>query len=121
MKYSVLKGLHYLHHSMLGAHGWLTSGTCLVDERWQLKITFHGCKYIKATEMKTVKSQCYVLFETFQSVSDLLWTAPELIREVDPLGTKAGDIYSFAIICSEIVTRKSAWNVEESHLDIDGE
>ncbi|GMR47150.1 hypothetical protein PMAYCL1PPCAC_17345, partial [Pristionchus mayeri] len=70
-KFSIMRdiseGIHYLHHSVLGAHGWLSSGTCLVDERWQVKITFHGCKYIKETEMKNPKN--------------LLWTAPELIRE----------------------------------------
>ncbi|GMT22344.1 hypothetical protein PFISCL1PPCAC_13641, partial [Pristionchus fissidentatus] len=108
-KFSIMRdiseGLHYLHHTSIGAHGWLTSGSCLVDERWQLKITYHGCRFIKESEGRSTKN--------------LLWTAPELIREGDTIGTKAGDIYSFAIICSEIVTRKSAWSVEESHIDVE--
>ncbi|GMR31411.1 hypothetical protein PMAYCL1PPCAC_01606 [Pristionchus mayeri] len=106
-KFSIMRdiseGLHYLHHSPLGAHGWLSSGCCLVDDRWQLKISYHGCHFIKETEMK--------------STNNLLWTAPELIRSGDTCGTLPGDVYSFAIICSEIVTRKSAWAVEENHVD----
>lgn len=35
-----------------------------------------------------------------QHFLDLLWTAPELLRNGDEHGTKAGDIYAFAIICS---------------------
>uniref|UniRef100_A0A1I7XIR4 guanylate cyclase n=1 Tax=Heterorhabditis bacteriophora TaxID=37862 RepID=A0A1I7XIR4_HETBA len=42
----------------------------------------------------------------------LLWTAPELLRVEDSDGTKEGDIYSFAIICSELVTRKSVWDLD---------
>ncbi|KAF8373015.1 hypothetical protein PRIPAC_79444 [Pristionchus pacificus] len=106
-KFSIMRdiseGLHYIHHSPLFVHGWLTSGCCLVSDRWQLKITFNGCKFIKAEEKKTQK--------------ELLWTAPELIRNGDTVGTKAGDIYSFAIICSEIATKKSAWDLEEGSRD----
>ncbi|GMT31927.1 hypothetical protein PFISCL1PPCAC_23224, partial [Pristionchus fissidentatus] len=108
-KFSIMRdiseGLHYLHHSPLGAHGWLSSGSCLVDDRWQLKISCHGCRFIKETEMKSTRN--------------LLWTAPELIRSGDTIGTLPGDVYSFAIICSEIVSRKSAWEVEENNIDVE--
>ena len=46
--------------------------------------------------------------------SDQLWTAPELLRmehEQPRFGTQAGDIYSFAIICSEVVTRERAFTL----------
>ncbi|VDL70323.1 unnamed protein product [Nippostrongylus brasiliensis] len=46
-----LQGLHYLHH-LFGPHGWLSSGTCLVDERWQVKITFFGIDAVKLTEAR---------------------------------------------------------------------
>ncbi|KAL6741093.1 hypothetical protein Aduo_014383 [Ancylostoma duodenale] len=38
-KYSLIRdiaeGVYYLHH-FVGPHGWITSATCLVDERWQV-------------------------------------------------------------------------------------
>ncbi|GMT22345.1 hypothetical protein PFISCL1PPCAC_13642, partial [Pristionchus fissidentatus] len=108
-KFSIMRdiseGLHYIHHSPLGVHGWLSSGSCLVSDRWQLKITFNGCKFIKENEPKKQK--------------DLLWTAPELIRNGNTEGTKPGDIYSFAIICSEIATKKSAWDMDNRNQDVE--
>lgn len=45
--------------------------------------------------------------------------APELIREISEHmqcrgGTKQGDVYSFGIVCSEIITRRPVWNLENS-------
>ncbi|CAI5451904.1 unnamed protein product [Caenorhabditis angaria] len=108
-KYSLMRdvseGLYYLHHSPIGPHGWLSSSTCLVDERWQVKITFHGLNAIKNFEVKELK--------------DMLHTAPEHIRNpaLDP--TKEGDIYGFAIICSELITKKSPWDLENENYDIE--
>ena len=41
-------------------------------------------------------------------VSALVWTAPELLRELTPplKGTPKGDVYSFAIILQEILFRE---------------
>lgn len=43
--------------------------------------------------------------------SEKLWTSPELLRipNPGPQGTPKGDIYSFAIICSEIITADRAF------------
>jgi hypothetical protein len=49
-----------------------------------------------------------------------LWTAPEHLRSDDSCGSKAGDIYSFAIICSEIITRKIAWDINERNESVEG-
>ncbi|KIH60708.1 hypothetical protein ANCDUO_09030 [Ancylostoma duodenale] len=42
-----------------------------------------------------------------------LWTAPEVLRgEVGDVGTKEADTYSFAIIASEMITKKPAWDLD---------
>lgn len=45
--------------------------------------------------------------------SDLLWKAPELLREPNNAirGTQKGDVYSFAIILFEIVGRKGPYGI----------
>ena len=50
---------------------------------------------------------------------DMLFTAPELIRDRTSLSQEA-DIYSYAIICSQIITKKSAWDLENQDYDMDG-
>jgi hypothetical protein len=54
------------------------------------------------------------------SFIEMLWTAPELIRADDGSVSKAGDIYSFAIICSEILTRRHAWNYTDRSESVEG-
>uniref|UniRef100_A0A0K0CXW9 guanylate cyclase n=1 Tax=Angiostrongylus cantonensis TaxID=6313 RepID=A0A0K0CXW9_ANGCA len=94
-------GLSFIHDSFIKKHGRLTSlhftlpfiqllylknikmtfQVCVVDDRWQTKISYYGLSYLKETD--------------YTSKSDLLWTAPEIIRgEADPLGTQEGDVYS---------------------------
>uniref|UniRef100_A0A914P4I5 guanylate cyclase n=1 Tax=Meloidogyne incognita TaxID=6306 RepID=A0A914P4I5_MELIC len=51
--------------------------------------------------------------------NQLLWTAPELLRENNRKGTKEGDVYSFAIICCELVNRETVWNGVEREDDVD--
>ncbi|KAH7716514.1 guanylyl cyclase [Aphelenchoides avenae] len=45
----------------------------------------------------------------------MLWTAPEHIRDGNSVGSKLGDIFSFSIVCSELVNMKPAWeNVDDT-------
>ncbi|VDM25887.1 unnamed protein product [Toxocara canis] len=101
-----IKGLYAIHRSSIGCHGHLTSSVCLVDERWQVKISNFGLDFIKAAEQRPNTT--------------LLWTAPEHLRENNNVGSKQGDVYSFAIICSEIITRKSAFQMIENGQTVEG-
>ena len=119
------EGLAYIHSdaSKLGWHGSLRSAACLVDERWQVKISYYGLTPIKRAERllqpPTARQQ--------------LWSAPEVLqsptgtdihgrggkggrsgsaagtRFANKIGSKSSDIYSFAIVCSEVVNLKTAW------------
>lgn len=51
----------------------------------------------------------YIFFSTAK-----LWTAPELLNNPNEEVTQKGDVYSFAIICQEIIYRKGVfWRQDE--------
>ncbi|KAH7694361.1 guanylyl cyclase, partial [Aphelenchoides avenae] len=91
----VCEGLCYLHASVLGWHGNMRSTNCLINDRWQVKLSEFGLKSFREHEKREAK--------------DMLWTAPENIREGNAVGSKLGDIFSFSIVCSELVNMKPAW------------
>jgi len=43
-----------------------------------------------------------------------LWTAPEILRQNNPprRGTQRGDVYSYSIICYEIMMRTEPYNFD---------
>uniref|UniRef100_A0A1I7UYY7 Guanylate cyclase n=1 Tax=Caenorhabditis tropicalis TaxID=1561998 RepID=A0A1I7UYY7_9PELO len=94
----VAKGMEYLHKSFLRLHGSLRSATCLVNDSWQVKLAEYG--------------QDNLIEEQTPPKKRLLWVAPEVLRgslsvsQMDP----SADVYSFAIIASEILTKKEAWD-----------
>uniref|UniRef100_A0A915EFH3 Guanylate cyclase n=1 Tax=Ditylenchus dipsaci TaxID=166011 RepID=A0A915EFH3_9BILA len=94
------EGIYFIHNSALSCHGHLKSSFCLIDERWQVKISYYGLKMLKKLENSKRKAK------------DLLWKAPELLRMEDDafaIGTKSADVYSFGVIASEVVNMKPAW------------
>ena len=93
----------YLHDSALGSHGHLSSSNCLVDSRWQVKISSIGLHFLKS------KDHGLQDIGEYQKYRQLLWTAPELLcipeNSRPTQGTKKGDVYSFAIILQELLYR----------------
>lgn len=77
-----------------------------------MKLSYYGLSWIRVAQKRRKK--------------DLLWTAPELLRTEDTVGSKEGDVYSFAIISSEvyieyyhgtiiefqIITKSSVWDLD---------
>ncbi|KAI6202133.1 Guanylate cyclase [Aphelenchoides besseyi] len=98
-------GLLAIHNSYIEIHGALSSDCCLINDRWQVKIGNFGLGIIREKQELRRK--------------DLLWTAPELIRTDYRHGTQAGDVYSFAIICSELLNRECAWDGANSEEEVD--
>ncbi|XP_074519446.1 guanylyl cyclase C [Halichoeres trimaculatus] len=89
--FDIAKGMSYLHASNIQVHGRLKSTNCVVDNRMVVKITDFGCN-------------------SFLSPGKDLWTAPEHLRNEGT--SQKGDVYSFAIICQEIILRKSTFYTE---------
>ncbi|KAL6742862.1 hypothetical protein Aduo_015963 [Ancylostoma duodenale] len=75
----ITNGLSFIHHSFLRQHGYLCSECCFVDDRWQVKISEYGIDKLRAGDQRSVR--------------DLLWTAPELLRNPSNAGTQEGDVY----------------------------
>ncbi|PVD36191.1 hypothetical protein C0Q70_03166, partial [Pomacea canaliculata] len=96
----IVRGMAYLHSTEIRCHGNLKSTNCVVDSRFVVKITDFGLHYFREKE-EEIEDDSYAHYR------NLLWTAPELLRLQNrpPDGTSKGDVYSFAIICQEIVYR----------------
>ncbi|XP_078329452.1 atrial natriuretic peptide receptor 1-like isoform X8 [Crassostrea virginica] len=107
----ILRGMSYLHSSDIRSHGNLKSTNCVVDGRFVLKITDFGLHALRTVD-PDVEEGSYAYYRSF------LWTAPELIRmhQRPPEGTQKGDVYSFAIICQEIVYRMGVFHMSNFDL-----
>ncbi|KAI5618230.1 atrial natriuretic peptide receptor 1, partial [Silurus asotus] len=105
----IVKGMAFLHNSVIVSHGNLKSSNCVVDNRFVLKITDYGLSSFK-TDSNIEDAHSYY--------ARRLWTAPELLRMSSPpaAGTQKGDVYSFGIILQEVAHRKGAFYLEEETL-----
>ena len=100
---------------ILGYHGNLSSGNCVVDFRWICKITDFGLRECLSISHGQRSS------ETNKNAQKLLWRAPELLISSDlTKGTQAGDVYSFGVIFQEITLQdepfaldRNDWSPEE--------
>ena len=75
----------------------------MIDSRWTVKVSFFGLRSLSDVE----KVDCN---EDERNYSDLLWTAPELLRMSEMVpedDTGKGDVYSFGILLQEILYRNS--------------
>ncbi|VDO80679.1 unnamed protein product [Haemonchus placei] len=99
----IAHGLAFIHQSFLDYHGSLTSKCCLVDDRWQAKVSSYGLRKIRMYDKRLPQ--------------DLLWTAPEILRKDESAGSQEADIYSFGIICAQLVTKTSAWDIDNRKED----
>ncbi|XP_066277592.1 atrial natriuretic peptide receptor 1-like [Branchiostoma lanceolatum] len=97
----VVKGMEYLHRCPVLSHGSLRSNKCLIDNRWMVKITDFGMARFKANQSENPE------VGEHEEYMKLMWTAPELLRMPCPplKGTQKGDVYSFAIITQEVISR----------------
>ncbi|XP_073983088.1 receptor-type guanylate cyclase Gyc76C-like isoform X2 [Rhodnius prolixus] len=99
--HDLIKGMMFLHGSAIGVHGNLKSANCVVSSRWVLQVADFGLNELRhCPENESIGEH--------QPYRNLLWTAPELLRDEAHMhrGTQKGDVYAFAIILHEIIVRK---------------
>uniref|UniRef100_A0A670YZR7 Guanylate cyclase n=1 Tax=Pseudonaja textilis TaxID=8673 RepID=A0A670YZR7_PSETE len=112
----IVKGMTFLHNSIIGYHGSLKSCNCVVDSRFVLKITDYGLASFRQGHESEGNHALY---------AKKLWTAPELLQKGTllplPLAMQKADVYSFGIILQEIALRSGAFYVEGLELSPKGE
>ncbi|XP_042694387.1 atrial natriuretic peptide receptor 2 [Centrocercus urophasianus] len=101
----IVKGMAFLHNSIIGHHGSLKSSNCVVDSRFVLKITDYG--------LASFRTPCDSE-DTHALYAKKLWTAPELLQKghLPAQGMQKADVYSFGIIVQEIALRNGPFYVE---------
>uniref|UniRef100_A0A8C2WXB7 Guanylate cyclase n=1 Tax=Cyclopterus lumpus TaxID=8103 RepID=A0A8C2WXB7_CYCLU len=101
----IVKGMLFLHNSVIVSHGNLKSSNCVVDSRFVLKITDYGLESLRTANCPE---------DTHAYYTRKLWTAPELLRTEcrPPCGTQRGDIYSFSIILQEVALLKGVFYLD---------
>ncbi|XP_067133569.1 atrial natriuretic peptide receptor 2-like [Centruroides vittatus] len=90
----IVEGMTFLHNSDFQFHGKLKSSNCLIDGRFMVKLSEFG--------MVSVYSQIH---SEVINPRSYFWTAPEHLRDKNYKASKKGDVYSFAIILQEVITR----------------
>ena len=53
-------GLAFIHTSFLDCHGYLKSTNCLIDDRWQVKISDYGLKELRAMEKQQPSGKTWI-------------------------------------------------------------
>eukprot|EP00116_Pleurobrachia_bachei_P001792 sb/3462054/ len=103
--FDICKGMQAIHNSPIKFHGRLKSCNCVIDSHWVLKITDYGLRGFLSEYalIDPMKSEDGIYF-------DMLWSAPELIGYAEAgdrklSGSQKGDIFSFAIIVTEIMSK----------------
>ncbi|XP_029282203.1 LOW QUALITY PROTEIN: atrial natriuretic peptide receptor 1-like [Cottoperca gobio] len=101
----IVKGMLFLHNSVIVSHGNLKSSNCVVDSRFVLKITDYGVESLRTASCPEDSHAHY---------ARKLWTAPELLRTESPppCGTQKGDVYSFSVILQEVALLRGVFYLD---------
>ena len=102
----IIAGMSHLHSTELNFHGRLTSGCCYIDGKFVLKIGDFG--------LPTFYTHFMPKDKTNEDFKGMYWLAPELLTDYETdmvMGaSQAGDVYAFAIILAEIISREEPYS-----------
>ena len=77
-----------------------------MDSRWICKITDYGFKYLR---------HCSTSGGEERRQESFLWTAPELLRQRGTVDFKMADVFSFGIICQEVLTNSIPYGFDDEY------
>eukprot|EP00111_Clytia_hemisphaerica_P007974 TCONS_00023167-protein len=107
----IATGMLAIHDSPIKSHGHLTSKNCLVNHRWVIEIGDFGLTNFRKPDDFERKTETDSEYEHKRCV-DLLWTAPENLTLPEKM-SRAGDVFSFGIIVSEIINQQPPYTERE--------
>ncbi|XP_012148117.1 guanylate cyclase 32E isoform X1 [Megachile rotundata] len=107
----IIRGMIYLHESVIKYHGALSTSNCLVDSRWVVKLADFGLHEFKKD------AECEPC-DVMKKYHGLLYRAPELLRSnkaQEPVARdyQRGDVYSFGIVLYELQGRHGPFGIIE--------
>uniref|UniRef100_A0A0K0EJH7 Guanylate cyclase n=1 Tax=Strongyloides stercoralis TaxID=6248 RepID=A0A0K0EJH7_STRER len=102
----IVEGLYVIHNSAIEYHGNLSSKNCLVDERWQVKLSDYGFPFLRCLEEP-------------KSAREQLWTAPELLRNKELRPNQSSDIYSLSIVMADLVNKNISFENSDVQKEAD--
>uniref|UniRef100_A0AAF5D150 Guanylate cyclase n=2 Tax=Strongyloides stercoralis TaxID=6248 RepID=A0AAF5D150_STRER len=102
----IVEGLYVMHNSAIEYHGNLSSKNCLVDERWQVKLSDYGFPFLRCLEEP-------------KSAREQLWTAPELLRNKELRPNQSSDIYSLSIVMADLVNKNISFENSDVQKEAD--
>ncbi|KAI8379101.1 uncharacterized protein BYT42DRAFT_313184 [Radiomyces spectabilis] len=125
----LLEGMEFLQHSRFMCHGNLTSQSCMITGKWELKITGYGLNRVRRSQLDpnvvsgirknylTTDKQGSDQAQIIQNNNTLSWRAPESVVCSSTgvylsFPTKEADVYSVGIVINEILTRKLPYQQE---------
>ncbi|NWW94460.1 ANPRB protein, partial [Rhynochetos jubatus] len=125
----IVKGMAFLHNSIIGHHGSLKSSNCVVDSRFVLKITDYGLASFRSPCDSEDTHALYASGCLLRGTGawggpaspphgrvppEKLWTAPELLQKgrLPTPGMQKADVYSFGIIVQEVALRNGPFYIE---------
>ncbi|CAL1543500.1 unnamed protein product, partial [Lymnaea stagnalis] len=112
----IVKGMLYIHQSEIGFHGRLTSANCVVDGKFNVKVTDFGLPSFRELDDIDLDKDS----SRHSELQKLMWVAPEHISQLKRVGgSKKGDVYSFAIIMEETLTRSVPYDCQRDLMEVD--
>jgi len=108
-------GLNYLKKCGIGYHGNLKSWNCMVDSRWNIKLTNFGLRDFMRDHYITQDNE----EKDFAWYCKKFWAAPEVLRgqPLDSVSGPMADMYSLGIILHEVMFRLGPWGKEQEYME----